>query len=41
VMMGPSAHHVPAEQLGRHLGRLADGVTVTASVIIETFSRRP
>ena len=41
VMMGPSAHHVVAEELARHLGRLADGVTVTASVIIETFSRRP
>src|ERR1035441_452857 len=29
VMMGPSAHHVAAEELGRHLGRLADSATVT------------
>jgi 23S rRNA (guanine745-N1)-methyltransferase len=41
VMMGPSAHHVAAEELGRHLGRLADSATVTASVIVETFTRRP
>ena len=41
VMMGPSAHHVAAEELGRHLARQADSVTVTASMIVETFSRRP
>jgi 23S rRNA (guanine745-N1)-methyltransferase len=40
VMMGPSAHHVAAEELARHLRGLADGATVTASVIVETFSRR-
>jgi 23S rRNA (guanine745-N1)-methyltransferase len=40
VMMGPSAHHVTIEELERHLGRHDDRVTVTASVIIETFSRR-
>jgi 23S rRNA (guanine745-N1)-methyltransferase len=41
VTMGPSAHHVVAEELARHLDRLADRVTITASVVIETFSRRP
>jgi 23S rRNA (guanine745-N1)-methyltransferase len=40
VMMGPSAHHVAAEDLERHIGRLAEPVTVTASVIVETFARR-
>ena len=41
VMMGPSAHHVTTEELGRHLASVADPMTVTASVIVETFSREP
>jgi 23S rRNA (guanine745-N1)-methyltransferase len=40
VMMGPSAHQLAAQDLARHLGRLADTMTVTASVIVETFCRR-
>lgn len=39
VMMGPSAHHVAPPELARHLDALEDRVTITASVMIETFSR--
>lgn len=40
VAMGPSAHHLTPEELEERLARLADPVTVTASVVVDTF-RRP
>jgi 23S rRNA (guanine745-N1)-methyltransferase len=40
VAMGPSAHHLDAEDVRRHLARAFDGhVRVTASVLVETFRR--
>jgi 23S rRNA (guanine745-N1)-methyltransferase len=35
--MGPSAFHVPAEEIARKAGLLADSVTVTVSVNISVY----
>jgi len=39
VAMGPSAHHVATYDLDRRLSLLPEAVTVTASVVVETFRR--
>jgi 23S rRNA (guanine745-N1)-methyltransferase len=37
VAMGPSAHHLTAEELGERIARLAQKTSVGASVVIESF----
>jgi 23S rRNA (guanine745-N1)-methyltransferase len=40
VAMGPSAHHVGGEALGRRVRSLPDPCPVTAAVVVETLRRR-
>lgn len=39
VAMGPSARHIAPAELRRRIGRLAERLRVTGSVIVETFGR--
>jgi 23S rRNA (guanine745-N1)-methyltransferase len=41
VAMGPSAHHVGGEELGRRLRALPDPCPVTAAVVVETLRHAP
>ena len=41
VAMGPSAHHISADDLDQRIAQLSDRVAVTASVSVETFRRAP
>jgi 23S rRNA (guanine745-N1)-methyltransferase len=39
--MGPSAHHVEAGVLASRVAALPEPIRVTASVVVQTFARRP